>query len=108
MSQWSIQITEAAETKLGMLSKDLQARFLHVADLLQEFGPWKVGLPHVRSLENKLWEMRLKGRDGIARAIYFTASKKRIVVVRIFTTKTQRTPRREIELAINRMKAFSN
>jgi phage-related protein len=91
-----------------MLSKDLQTRFLHVTDLLQEFGPWKVGLPHVRSLENKLWEMRLKGRDGIARAIYFTASKRRIVVVRIFTKKTQRTPRREIELAINRMKAFIN
>jgi phage-related protein len=106
MVQWTIEITEAAEMELCALSKDLQARFLRVAELLQEFGPRKVGLPHVRPLENKLWEMRLKGRDGIARAIYFAANGKRIVVVRIFAKKTQRTPRREIELAINRMKAF--
>jgi phage-related protein len=48
--------------------------------------------------------MRLKGRDGIARAIYVTASGRRVVVVRVFIKKTQRTPRREIELALKRAK----
>ena len=46
--------------------------------------------------------MRLIGRDGIARAIYVTASSMRVVVVRAFVKKTQRTPRRELELARQR------
>ena len=49
-----------------------------------------------------LWEMRLKGRDGISRAFYVVARPRRVVVVRVFVKKTQKTPRREIELALKR------
>lgn len=52
--------------------------------------------------------MRLKGKDGISRAIYVTASDQRIVVVRVFVKKTQTTPSREIELAIKRAKEVRN
>jgi len=45
-----------------------------------------------------------EGRDGIARALYVTASGKRVVVVRVFVKKTQKTPRQEIELALKRAK----
>ena len=48
--------------------------------------------------------MRLRGRDGIARAVYVTATRRRVVVVRVFDKKTDRTPRREIELALRRAK----
>jgi phage-related protein len=47
-----------------------------------------------------LWEMRLKGRDGISRAL--TAVGRRVVVVRVFVKKDQKTPNREIELALTR------
>jgi phage-related protein len=53
-------------------------------------------------LQGKLWEMRLTGRDGIARALYVTASGRRVVVVRAFVKKTQPTPRAEIEIALRR------
>jgi len=46
----------------------------------------------------------MKGRDTIARAIYVTAVEKRIVVVRVFTKKKRKTPRREIEIALKRAK----
>ena len=46
--------------------------------------------------------MRLKGRDGIARAVYVTARGQRVVVVRVFVKKTQKTSRREIEIALQR------
>jgi phage-related protein len=39
------------------------------------------------SLEGKLWEMRMKGKDGIARAIYVTAERERVVVLHAFTKK---------------------
>jgi len=48
--------------------------------------------------------MRLRGRDGIARTLYVTAAVKRVVVVRAFVKKSQKTPRTEIELALRRAK----
>jgi phage-related protein len=53
-------------------------------------------------VDGRLWEMRLRGRDGIARALYVTAAGQRVVVLRVFAKKTQKTPRREIELAHQR------
>ena len=52
--------------------------------------------------------MRLKGKDGISRAIYVTAKGRRVVVVRAFLKKTQKTPRREIDIALQRAKEFQN
>lgn len=60
--------------------------------------------PHVKHLEGKLWEMRLTGRDGIARVLYVTVIGRRVVVVRAFMKKTQKTPRTEIDLALQRAK----
>ena len=51
-----------------------------------------------------LWEMRMRGRDGISRALYVAASGQRVVIVRVFVKKTQKTPSREIDLALSRAK----
>ena len=45
-----------------------------------------------------------RAKTGIARAIYVTARGQRVVVVRVFVKKTQKTPRREIKLALQRAK----
>lgn len=104
MPVWTVELTAAAEREIRALPADLRARFLHVAEMLESLGPDKVGAPHVRPLRDKLWEMRLKGRDGIARAIYFAAKGRRLVVVRAFVKKSQKTPQRDIDLALRRMK----
>ncbi len=101
---WTVEVDGAALDELEKLPKDMRARFVRIVELLESFGPRHVGMPHVRHLEGPLWEMRLRGRDGIARAIYFSAKGQRLVVVRAFVKKTQKTPRREIELAYRRMK----
>ena len=72
--------------------------------MIQTFGLERVHEPYIKHLEDSLWEMRLRGREGIARAIHVTAIGRRVVVVRVFTKKTQKTPRREIELARQRAK----
>ena len=46
----------------------------------------------------------MKGKDGISRAIYVTATGQRVVVVRVFVKKTRKTPKREIDLALKRAK----
>jgi phage-related protein len=55
----------------------------------------------VKHLENRLWELRITGRDGISRAIYVTANGPRVVIVRVFVKKT---PQRELEIARQRAK----
>lgn len=80
----------------------MQARFLRLAELIAVVGLESLSEPHVKHLEGKLWEPRLTGRDGIARALYVTAVGRRVVVVRALIKKTQKTPRAEIELALRR------
>ena len=104
MSGWSVEIITLAEAEIKALPADMQARFLHIAEMLETLGPQRIGEPDVKHLRDKLWEMRLSGKDGIARAIYFAATGKRLVVVRAFAKKTQKTPNREIDLALQRMK----
>ncbi len=82
----------------------MRASFERIVRLIETNGLERVREPYVRHLERELWEMRLRGRAGIARAIYLAASGRRIVVVRVFVKKTEKTPRREIELARQRAK----
>ena len=105
---WIILLIGVAARELKSMPPDIQASFQHIALMLQEFGPQRVGMPNVRHLDGKLWEMRLRGRDGIARAIYFAASGRSLVVVRVFAKKTGATPRPELALARQRMESFSH
>ena len=71
VAEWAVEVlNQTVEAELLALPKEMQARFLRISELLETFGPPQVGLPHVRSVGEKLWEMRLQGRDGIGRAIY--------------------------------------
>ena len=90
------------------LPADMQTRFLHIAELLESFGPQKVGMPHIRPLEGKLWEMRMTGRDGIARAVYVARTGQRLTVLHVFTKKTQKTPRKAIETAQARLRSLTD
>ncbi len=104
-SPWTVTIHPLAEPELKALAHDLQARFLHIAELLESFGPHQVGLPHVRPLQQKLWEMRMTGRDGIARAVYAAIQDRRLLVLHVFVKKTPTTPRKAIETAHQRLEA---
>jgi phage-related protein len=85
----------------------LRARLAHIAKLIEEIGLERIGEPHVKHLEDRLWEMRLKGKSGISRALYIAATDRRVVILRVFVKKTQKTPRREIELALVRARALA-
>ncbi len=69
---WTVLFVNAAAQ--AALPADMRARFEHIVTLTREHGLETVREPYVKHLEDKLWEMRLIGRDGIARAIYVTAS----------------------------------
>ena len=107
MSDWTVRLHPLAEPELLALPADMRARFLRVAELLEAFGPQHVGLPHVRPLEGKLWEMRMKGRDGIARAVYAAVHGRTLLVLHVFVKKTQQTPRAAIDTARKRLESVT-
>ena len=102
---WTVgTLSAAVDEELEALPADMRARFVRIGKLIADVGLEHVGAPHTKHLIGPLWEMRMAGRDGIARALYVTVPAKRVVVVRVFIKKTQNTPRREIELALRRAK----
>lgn len=102
---WIVEfIDEGVRADLDAMPVDIRASFARIVRLIASAGLQNVHEPYVKHLEGSLWEMRMKGRDGIARAIYVTAHAQRVVVVHVFQKKTQKTPRREIERAHQRAK----
>ena len=82
--------------------KDIRARFDRIKQLLDENGPAHLPPKYIKHIGGQLWELRIKGKDGIARAFFVATAGQRLVIVRVFTKKTQKTPPREIELARKR------
>ena len=105
---WTVEtLNETVDAEVDALPVDMRARLARIAHLIEEKGLERVGEPHVKHIEGRLWEMRLKGRSGISRALYVTAASRRAVIVRVFAKKTDKTPRREIELALTRAKSVA-
>jgi phage-related protein len=99
---WSVEYLLAAADEEAALPVDMQARLARMIDVMRRAGLTSLRRDWVKPLEGKLWGLRITGKDGIARAIYVTASGPRVVILRIFVKKTQKTPQRELELARRR------
>ena len=105
MTIWTVHtLNSTVDHELETLPADIRSRFVRVSRLLEQFGPQDVGMPHIKSLGAKFWEIRASGRDGIARGIYIYASGKKIIVLHVFMKKTQKTPSTALEIATKRAK----
>jgi phage-related protein len=102
---WTVATLNAlVDEEIAALPADMRARLVRLTNLIEQIGFEALPRDSVKHLEDKLWELRITGRDGISRAIYVTASGRRVVILRVFIKKTQKTPPREIELARERAK----
>ena len=102
---WSVEtLNRTVDAELEALPADMRARFIRVAELIEAMGLPQVREPHVKHVRGPIWEIRLKGKAGIARALYVAVPPQRVVVLRAFEKKTQKTPGGEIELALRRAK----
>src|SRR5437868_9133523 len=73
---------------------DVLADYARLIELLAEYGP-SLRLPHSRAFGDGLFELRPRGRSGVARAFYCFMVGRRIVILHAFIKKTQQTPDRE-------------
>jgi len=102
---WVVQYDERLEEWLETIPADIKAKVLRIVDMLVMFGPHNVREPYVKQVEGqrKLYEIRAKGTDGIVRVFYCTISGQKILLLHGFKKKTDKTPKREIDIAIKRM-----
>jgi len=100
MAEWSVQFCNAeAKAEVDRLSIELRAKFERIVALIKSKGLQHVREPYIKHLEGKLWEMRMMDRDGIARSIYVAAAGRRVMILHTFMKKTDKTPRRALEIA---------
>ena len=81
----------------------LQARYIALTDRMLEHGP-NLGLPHTDAFGGGLFELRLKGAEGIARVFFCTMVGQEIVMLHSFIKKSAKTPAKDLLLAKQRMK----
>jgi phage-related protein len=96
---YSVEVQEA----IMNLPDTLQARYIGLTQRMVEYGP-HLGLPHTEAFGSGLFELRLKGAEGIARVFFCTMVKQEIVMLHSFIKKTQKTPQKELNIARLRMK----
>jgi len=101
---WRIEYyNTTVEQAILDLPPGLLARYLRLADLMIEFGP-NLGMPHTRAMGEGLFELRVQGREGIARVFYCTIVQRRVVMLHVFIKKSQKTPKRELDIAKRRLR----
>jgi len=83
--------------------KGILANFLHIVEMIEEFGP-SLGMPYTSPIGNGLFEIRAKGKEGIGRSLFCMEKGKEIVILHSFVKNTQKTPKKELDIARKRMK----
>ena len=96
---WKIEYPyKDAEQFVRKLPPGLAARYFHLTDLMTTFGS-NLGMPHTKVIATGLFELRIKGKEGIARVFYCTLIGKRIVMLHGFVKKGQKMPSKELRKA---------
>jgi phage-related protein len=101
---WTVEtFGPAVDSEIAALPADMQVALLDLLKRVEIAGPGALPPKSFKHLEGKLWEIRVTGRDGIARAIYVTVSGRRLSILRVFIKKTQKTPPAELDTARRRL-----
>ncbi|MBK7014049.1 MAG: type II toxin-antitoxin system RelE/ParE family toxin [Sulfuritalea sp.] len=95
--------SDAVQEQIMELPDTLAARYIVLTRRMIALGP-NLGEPHTKAFGDGLFELRLKGAEGIARVFFCTLVGRRIVMLHSFIKKSERTPSREREIAETRMK----
>lgn len=103
--RWTVETLDPhVDSEIEELPPRLQARLIRLLESIQNMGLEHLGPPHVKHIEGKLWELRAKSGEGIARGFYVAATGRRVVVLHVFLKKSQKTPRSSLDIARTRLK----
>ncbi len=102
--KWKITFySDKVESQTLKFPAGILANFLHIAEMIADLGP-NIGKPYVGRLDKSLYEIRAKGKEGIGRSAYCVVNDKEIVILHSFIKKSQKTSKKDLNLAKQRMK----
>ena len=102
--KWQITFyNQKVEAETLSFPRGILANFLHIAEMIEEFGP-ALGSPYTKALGDGLFEIRAKGRKGIGRSFFCTVKGKEVIILNSFIKKSQKTPKKELKIARQRLK----
>jgi phage-related protein len=91
------------------LNPKQQAKIYREIELLKKFGN-ELYFPHTRKMEgkkyNSLWELRIKFSSDSFRIFYFMYYQDKSILLHGVRKKTDKTPSKELDIALNRMKDY--
>ena len=79
----------------------LVAKITHYLELLENYGPF-LKPPYIKKLHKNLYELRVSSKVSIR--IFYSKKDKTYVLLHGFVKKTQKTPKKEIKVALERLK----
>lgn len=88
------------EKFIAGLEKMTIAKVLHTIDLLVKFGS-NLGMPHAKKICDGVFELRIRGNQEVR--IFYTFHRSNIIVLHGFVKKTQKLPKKELEIALKRL-----
>ena len=95
--------SDVVQAEILSLPDTLAAKYIVLTRRMVVLGP-NLGVPHTKAFGDGLFELRLKGAEGIARVFFCALVAKRIVMLHSFIKKSDKTPLREREIAEARLK----
>ena len=98
--------SEEVRLEIEALPVGIRASYTRLTELLEEFG-LELRMPHSRSMGGGLFELRPRGREGIARVFYCMKVGRKIIMLHSFFKKTTQTPKRELAMARRRQKEIA-
>ena len=101
--RWTVETVAAVDAEIAALPVSLRARLVRLLETVENVGLEALHAPHVKHLDGKLWELRVRAAGGRARGIYVTTTGRRVVVLHVFAKKSRKTPQRALATARERM-----
>jgi phage-related protein len=101
---WTITFfNEKVEQETLAFPPGILAHTVHIMEMIEEHGP-ALGKPQTAPFGGGLFEIRAKGKEGIGRSLFCAVKDKKVVILHSFVKKTQKTPKKDLDLAKRRMK----
>jgi phage-related protein len=109
MAAWEIHYYENAGGRapvrdfIDAMPLHAKARTIHTLDLIEGYG-LSLGEPHIKRLDEGLWEIRVRALEGYYRLMFTVVGRRVIVLLHGFQKKSHATPQRELDVAKQRLK----
>jgi phage-related protein len=100
---WDIDYySDDVQQSIARWPAGIRAYYARITERIMLFGP-NLGMPFTKAMGDGLFEIRARGKEGIGRAFFCIVVSHKVVVLHAFVKKSQKTPRKELDLGYRRM-----